>query len=253
LKKISLECVLLLFFLSLNGCASTAQNEDNTGALESYNHAMFKFNRAVEKGILRPVAKGYKKVTNSYIRQRISNFFSNIAEPVSMANHILQGEVHDSGQNLARFVINTTIGGLGLYDVASKAGLEKKNTGFDETLAVWCVPDGPYIVLPVLGPSTPRATVGWAADGYSSPSYWIAKESNDDNAELMYYGSAGLKYLNNYAQNLNFIEEMENSSLDYYETLKSTYMQNRTKLKACGIRQNETSPDYDFDMDMEED
>lgn len=248
-----IQYVAVLCFLGLNGCATSTNNETGGGSLENYNHAMFKFNRVVEKGVIRPVAKGYNKITNSYIRQRISNFFNNISEPVSMANHVLQGEFHDSGQNLARFVVNTTIGGLGLYDVAAKAGLEKKNTGFDETLAIWCVPDGPYIVLPILGPSTPRAATGWVADGYSSPSYWIAQESGDNNAETIYYGTAVLKYLNKYAENLKLIEGMEEGSLDYYETVKSAYLQNRAKIKACGIKKEEISPNYDFDMDADED
>lgn len=253
LNKKFIQYVMFLCLLCLNGCANSAKTEANGGTLENYNHAMFKFNRTVEKGVIRPVAKGYKKITNSYVRQRISDFFNNISEPVSMANHMLQGELHDSSQNLARFVVNTTIGGLGLYDVASKAGLERKNTGFDETLATWCVPDGPYFILPILGPSTPRATTGWAIDGYSSPSYWIAKESGDDNAEVIYYGTAGLKYLNKYAENLNFIEGMEESSVDYYETVKSAYLQNRTKIKVCGVKKEDSAPNYDFDMDMDED
>ena len=253
LNKKIIQYALFLCFLGLNGCASSAQNQTDERALEKYNHAMFKFNRVVEKGVIRPVAKGYRKITNGYVRQRVTDFFNNVAEPVSMANHILQGELKDSGQNLARFMVNTTIGGLGLYDVAAKAGLEQKNTGFDETLAAWCVPDGPYIVLPILGPSTPRAATGWVADAYSSPSYWIAKESGDDNKEVIYYGTAALKYLNKYAENLKFIEGMEESSLDYYETVRSAYMQNRTKIKVCGIKQGEALPSYDFDMDMDED
>ena len=242
---------LLICFLSLSGCASTGV--ENEGALESYNQAMFKFNRVVEKGVVRPVAKGYHKVTNQYIRQRVTNFFNNLSEPVSMANHILQGEFHNSGQNLARFMINTTIGGLGLYDVASKAGLEKMPTGFDETMATWCVPDGPYIILPIVGPSTPRAATGWVADGYSAPAYWAVNKSGDDEAMWAYVGANGLKYLNKYAENLNLIEGLEESSVDYYETIKSAYMQNRQKIKICKQNQQDDVANYDFDMDEDED
>lgn len=252
MKNNFLGCALALCILSLGGCATSTQHENSNSGLETYNHAMFKFNRAVEKGIIRPVAKGYKKVTNDYVRQRVTNFFNNIEEPVFMANHLLQGELHNSGHNLARFVINTTIGGLGLYDVASKAGLEKLSTGFDETMATWCVPDGPYIILPVLGPSTPRAATGWAVDGYFSPSYWIAQESGDDNAKLIYYGSAGLKYLNKYAENLKFIESMEEGAVDYYETMKSAYLQNRSQIKVCGKNKDAVTPSYDFDMDVDD-
>jgi len=253
LKKIFIKFICLIMILGASGCAGTNVTDEDTSALESYNHAMFKFNHVVEKGVIRPVAKGYRKITNSYIRQRVTNFFDNIGEPVSMANHLLQGEFHSSGENLARFMINTTIGGLGLYDVAAKAGLEKNPTGFDKTMATWCVPDGPYIILPIMGPSTPRAATGWVADSYSSPSYWIAQESGDDNAEWIYYGTAGLKYLNKYAENLRMLESLENGSVDYYETVKSAYLQNRSKIKVCNKIATSASPDYDFDMNMDDD
>lgn len=241
--------------LLLEGCANVADNPaartDDT-ALETYNRAMFSFNDKVEKIIIKPVAKGYKAVTNKYVRQRISNFFNNLEEPVSAVNHLLQGNFHDTAQNISRFVINTTIGGLGLYDVASKAGLQPKTTGFDETMATWCVPDGPYIVLPVLGPSTPRAATGFVADGYTAPAFWIANENDGEDAMLVYYGAAGLKYLNKYAENLTLLEGLEKSSVDYYEAVKTMYLQNRGKIKACGVKAAETANNYDFDMDMDE-
>lgn len=149
----------LLLLLGLGGCAGAPASEtvspENDTALETYNRAMFSFNNKLDKFVIRPVAKGYRAVTNEYFRQRVTNFFSNIDEPISAANHMLQGEFSDSGNNLGRFVINTTFGLVGLYDVASSMGMEKDKTGFDETLATWCVPDGPFIVLPVVGPSTP--------------------------------------------------------------------------------------------------
>ncbi|MBP5698586.1 MAG: VacJ family lipoprotein [Alphaproteobacteria bacterium] len=226
--------------------------KEDQSALESYNHAMFNFNNKVEKAVIRPVAKGYRAITNDYIRQRVTNFFNNISEPVSAANHLLQGEWHNAAQNVSRLMINTTIGGLGLYDVAAKAGLEQKPTGFDETMAAWCVPDGPYIVLPLIGPSTPRAATGWVADGYSSPAYWVASESDGEDAMLVYYGANGLKYLNKYATNLKLLEGLEESAVDYYETVKAIYLQNRGKIKTCGKVSAENTPDYDFDMDSED-
>ena len=243
----------LLAFLSLCGCASASHSDDAMPALEKYNRTMFNINDKIDKAVIRPVAKGYRTITNSFTRQRITNFFNNIMEPVSAANHVLQGEFHDSAQNVSRFMINTVVGIGGLFDVASKAGLEQKKTGFDETMSAWCIPDGPYIVLPIMGPSTPRATVGWVADGYSSPAYWVADNSGDDDAMLIYYGATGLKYLNLMAENLPILESLEESSIDYYETMKSSYLQNRSKLKRCGYKQTtENTPNYDFDMDDED-
>lgn len=210
---------------------------------------MFGFNHKLEKYVFRPVARGYRAVTNEFVRQRVTNFFNNIEEPVSAVNHILQGEFQDTGTNLGRFVLNTTLGGVGLFDVASEVGLEKKKTGFDETLATWCVPDGPFIVLPVFGPSTPRAATGFVVDGYSSPMFWIAEESNGEDAWLVYYGASGLKYLNLLAENLKMLESLEEGSVDYYEAVKSMYLQNRGRAKRCGGPAPENASEYDFDMD----
>lgn len=242
--------IAVLVIAGLSGCASAAKNEmaGESNSLESYNRAMFSFNNKLDKYVIRPVAKGYRAVTNEFVRQRVTNFFNNIEEPVSAVNHILQGEFENSGNNLGRFVLNTTLGGVGLFDVASTVGLEQKKTGFDETLASWCVPDGPFIVLPVMGPSTPRAATGFVVDGYSSPMYWAAQESDGEDAWTVYYGAAGLKYLNIMAENIKMLESLEEGSVDYYEAVKSAYLQNRGKIKRCGEIDGET-PEYDFDMD----
>lgn len=251
MKKLFFISAALLLMVGLNGCASTAQTSSDDTALESYNRAVFSFNNKLDTYVFRPVAKGYRKVTNEYVRSRVSEFFNNITEPVSAANHLLQGEFAKSGNNLGRFVINTTLGGVGLYDVASKVGLERSSTSFDETLATWCVPDGPFVMLPVFGPSTPRAAAGFAVDGYASPMYIIANESHGEDAMTVYYGLAGLKYLNLYAENVKLLESLEEGSVDYYEAVKSAYLQNRGKIRTCG-KTVEQAPDYDFDMDVEE-
>ncbi len=237
---------VVLSLLILSGCSSTSVMDNDVNGLEKYNRAMFSFNNKVDRFIIRPVAKGYRAVTTKYIRSRVTNFFNNLEEPVSALNHILQGELSSSGNNVGRFVINSTFGVVGLFDVANSMGLEKDKTGFDETLATWCVPDGPFVVLPIIGPSTPRATTGFIADIYSSPVYWVANESTDD-AKTMYYTASGVKYLNLIAENLNFLEGLEEGSVDYYEAVKSAYMQNRLKLKKCGEIKN--TMNYDFDMD----
>ena len=242
---------MLLVLLGLGGCSSTKVGQQE-GGLEAYNRAMFSFNNKIDKFVVRPVAKGYRAVTNKYIRSRVSNFFNNISEPISAANHILQGDFSASGSNLGRFVLNTTLGVAGLFDVATSVGVEKNKTGFDETMAVWCVPDGPFVVLPFVGPSTPRSTLGFVADAYSSPAYWIANDAGDDDAKTIYYASAGLKYLNLMAENLSFLESLEEGSLDYYESVKSAYLQNRNKIAGC--KGNiESAPSYDFVMDDMED
>lgn len=236
--------------MGLSGCATTSNYANSDTALEKYNRAMFSFNNKMDKYVIRPVAKGYRAITTQGMRKHVSNVFNNIEEPVSALNHILQGEFASSGKNLSRFVMNTTLGVAGIFDVATSLGVERDKTGFDETMSSWCIPDGPYIILPIVGPSTPRAALGFVADAYSSPSYWAASESGDDDAKGIYYGAAGLKYLNLMAQNVNILESLEEGSVDYYEAIKSTYMQSRGKLKSCGLRGgNVEVDDYDFDME----
>ncbi len=239
---------VFLLYISLCGCASNKIASEDVGALEQYNRAMFEFNNKVDKYVVRPVAKGYRAITNKYVRSRVTNFFDNIGEPISAVNHVLQGEISSSGNNVGRFVVNTTLGVVGLFDVASSIGLERKKTNFDETLATWCVPDGPFVVLPIMGPSTPRAATGFVVDAYSSPLYWVTHESDESEAKSIYYAASGLKYLNLIAENINFLESLEEGSVDYYEAVKSSYMQNRSKLRKCG-KNNNAVAEYDFDMD----
>lgn len=245
---------LVTFVIGLSGCASNnaSMEENSAPMLERYNRAMFSFNDKLDKNVFRPVAKGYRAITNEFTRQRVTNFFNNIMEPVSATNHLLQGEVENSGVDLSRFVLNTVLGGAGLFDVASKAGLERNPTGFDETMATWCVPDGDFIILPVFGPSTPRAATGFVVDGYTSPAFIIASRSGSDDAAWYYMGAMGLKYLNLMAENIKLLESLEEGSIDYYETVKSAYLQNRGKIKRCGGSTGETLPEYDFDMDEED-
>ncbi len=237
----------VIFFIT--GCSSTSTSTKPIGALETYNHAMFNINNKIDKAVIRPLAKGYRAITTEYIREHIGNVFHNLEEPIYFVNNILQGEFSNSGVNLGRFVMNTTIGIGGVFDVASTLDMKRDKTGFDETLANWCVPDGPYIVLPILGPSTPRATVGWVADKYTSPSYWVA-ENSDNDVKNIYYATAGLKMLNFYADHLTMLESLEEGSIDYYESVKAAYLQSRGRFTSCGRKQEET-PSYDFDMDMD--
>lgn len=139
--KIRLLAACSLIALTTASCAT--QNDKNAhgipqeenGALETYNRGMFKFNYQVDKYVLKPVAKGYRAVTTPYVRERVNNALANIKEPISAFNHILQGEFRESGINLSRLVINTTLGLVGMYDVAGGWGLQQSKAGFDDTLA----------------------------------------------------------------------------------------------------------------------
>ena len=167
-KRVFLSSILSVMVLVTSSCSSThsavSDTHDQADTFETYNRAMFKFNYQVDKYVLKPLAEGYRAITNQYARDRISSVIANLKEPLYATNNLLQGEFTDSGMSLARFAVNSTLGLAGMYDVAEGWGWPRKKAGFDSTLAKWCIKDGPYIILPILGPSTPRAAVSLALD-----------------------------------------------------------------------------------------
>lgn len=253
----NLKITLLVALISAALFHTTpAWADDEDSALESYNRAMFNFNSAADYYVIKPVAKGYRAVTTEFIRERVRNFFDNIKEPASTINHSLQGNFAESGKSLGRFVINSTLGLLGTFDVAGGWGLSKNKTGFDATLAKWCVPDGPFIVLPLLGPSTPRATVGLAADAVADPTYWggyYMTFGNDLEKYSFYYGLTALGFVSLREQNIELLDKLTANSVDVYSTIKSAYIQNRLKIGACAGQRTESTDSYDFDFDDEDD
>ncbi|MEW6331094.1 MAG: VacJ family lipoprotein [Pseudomonadota bacterium] len=173
---------LLLVCLSLAGlsaCATTQQSpgeevpaaeagaeQDNArDPIEGFNRAMYTFNDKFDRYLLKPVARGYRAITPKPVRRGISNFFSNLHDPGVMLNNLLQGKPKQAGSDLGRFLVNSTLGIAGLFDVASKMGMEKHNEDFGQTLGKWGVGEGPYLVLPFLGPSNLR-------DGAAKPVDW---------------------------------------------------------------------------------
>ena len=169
---------MLLFITALlSGCASTSgvtvqetegvdQTTDyvtvkkNKDPFEKMNRSIMKFNLKADKYVLKPVAKAYTTVVPSPVRNGVRNFFSNLWEPMTVVNDLLQGKFRKAGRDTGRFVINTTLGFLGLNDVATHLGFPRQREDFGQTLAVWGVPSGPYLVLPFLGPSNLRDTAG---------------------------------------------------------------------------------------------
>ncbi len=226
---------------------------DDDSALESYNRAMFQFNAAADYFVIKPIAKGYRAVTNEFVRERVHDFYANLKEPISTINHTLQGDFAESGKSLGRFFINTTLGLLGTFDVASGWGLKNNRTDFDHTLAKWCVPDGPFFILPLLGPSTPRTTAGFVADSLATPNYWAdyyASFNQDWERYSFYYGIAALGFISLREEKIEFLDNLTANSVDPYATIKSAFIQNRLKIGACGkTEDNAQNAGYDFDFD----
>src|SRR3990172_4959432 len=136
--------------------AGASEKDNARDPLEGFNRAMYTFNDKLDRYVLKPLAKGYRAITPAPVSKSISNFFSNLHDPAIMLNNLIQGKPKQAASDLGRVLVNSTIGIAGLFDVASKMGLEKHNEDFGQTLAVWGVGDGPYLVLPFFGPSNVR-------------------------------------------------------------------------------------------------
>jgi len=157
----------VVLLAALAACA-TAQG-DPRDPFEGFNRGVYRFNETVDAAIAKPVATAYRDLVHEEIRNRVRNFFSNIADLFIGVNNLLQGKIQDGVEDWARFAFNSTFGLLGIHDVATDMGIEKHNEDFGQTLGRWGVADGPYLVLPILGSSTLRDSVGTAADIYTDP------------------------------------------------------------------------------------
>lgn len=216
-KPLATLAALLVSTMLVSACAT--HNEGDP--LETVNRGVYQFNTVLDKGLIRPVAKGYRYITPSGIRSRIGNISDNLGEPVSMLNAFLQGDFDQGMVNFWRFVINSTVGILGMHDVAASAGLKEREEDFGQTLAVWGVGSGPYIVLPILGPSNARDTVGKVADWFASPWTYTADDDGDSIALAVGQGLVERERL------INPIDDIYETSLDPYASFRSSYEQFR--------------------------
>ncbi|MGV0953703.1 MAG: MlaA family lipoprotein [Fluviibacter sp.] len=214
----------VLLLVALTGCASTSQPANPRDPWEGYNRGMFEVNEVLDKAIIKPVAVGYDFILPDPIRMLVTNLFSNIGDVMIGVNDLLQGRGEQAFNDLGRFVINTTLGFGGLFDVAGNAGWYKNDNDFGVTFGRWGVPAGPYFVLPILGPSDVRDTFGWAADIAASPLDLIIKDPT------AYYIAWGVRFLNTRANLLPAEKIIEEAATDKYSYLRDAFMQNRLNL-----------------------
>ena len=249
-KSILLPAVSALVLITAS-CASTGNNnphEDND-TLESYNRAVFKFNYQVDKYVLKPIAEGYRDITSESVRARVNSVLLNTKEPLFAINNILQGNFKASGISVGRFIINTTLGLGGAFDVAKGWGFPRETQTFDDTLAQWNVPDGPFVVLPFIGPSTPRAATSLVLAMATDPVYWATR--NDANVrDKINYTYTAVEAIALRERTLDLLNELERGSVDYYSTMSSAYLQNR-KNKGGGNAENDAKS-YDVDFGVED-
>jgi phospholipid-binding lipoprotein MlaA len=204
----------------LAGCATSGNPKD---PIEGFNRAMFAFNEGLDSAIVKPVATGYEAVLPSPIRTGVTNFFSNIEDVFIGVNNLLQGKVPEAFSDLGRVVINTTIGLLGVLDMASDAGLEKHDEDFGQTFGRWGVGNGAYVVIPVFGPRTARDTVGLILDSAVDP-VGDHKPKGTRNAALV------LRVVNKRANLLAADKVVEEAALDKYSYMRDAYLQRRRNL-----------------------
>ena len=203
---------------------------------EKFSRGSFKFNQGLDKAIFKPIAKGYRALPVP-IRAGTSNFVGNLRSLLTFTNNLLQGDIKGAGNTAGRFTINTTVGILGFFDPASKMGFEKRGReDFGQTLGVWGADSGCYFVLPVLGPTTTRDAIGLVGNTLVDPVYHLTHNSetdvvvgNENLSEHNYYYYRGTDAVDFRSKNIESIDSLEKNSLDFYASVKSLYLQNRSQ------------------------
>lgn len=232
--RMSLTCAVACFML-LGGCASTGNPRD---PLEPLNRGVYTFNEAVDTTLLKPAAELYRGLVPGMVRTGVSNVFSNINDVIVALNNLLQGKVTNAASDTGRFVVNSTIGLLGIFDVATPLGLPKNNEDFGQTLGWWGVGDGPYLVLPIFGPSNVRDTFGLVVDMLSDPISYI-EPTRDRNIVM------GVRAVNRRSQLLEASKILETAALDPYQFVRDAYLQRRRSLIYDGNPPREKDEDFD--------
>jgi phospholipid-binding lipoprotein MlaA len=221
--------VAAIAIVALAGC-STTRSPDPRDPWEGMNRATFEFNDGFDNVLMRPLAEGYRFVLPSLARTAVTNFFSNLNDPWVAVNQLLQGKVERAIDDFGRFVWNSTFGLLGLIDVASDMGLPKHREDFGQTLAVWGVDFGPYLVLPILGPSSVRDGVGLIPDAYAFLPWQIPKWADFNHRVTWQWSLTGLDLVQTRAGLLDATDLLEQAALDRYAFLRNAYFQRRRNL-----------------------
>jgi len=234
--------ILIIFTLILlSGCSY--QNEltnDPKDPLENRNRSIYAFNENMDEAILEPAADGYNYITPNFLQRGFNNFFGNVNYPITIINQLLQGNLEELLQDTLRFTINTTIGVFGLFDPASSIGLPEHDEDFGQTLAVWGVQEGPYLMLPFFGPKTLRSLAGDFTDVLFNPLLNI----DDTNLKI----KTNLINILQDRSDLSTLEEELDNSFDSYQFIKDSYIQNRNyKINNGDITDDDEELDFDFD------
>jgi len=239
--KVSFVLLVLVPFivtltLIVSGCATRTANqpaataeEDFHDPLEDVNRKIFDFNQVVDRHVLVPAAKAYRAALPSPVRDSVHDFLNNLQAPLIFANDALQGDVGRAKDTVVRFVLNSTIGMAGLVDVAGRWGIPYHENDLGITFGVWGIPDGPYLVIPVLGPSDPRDLAGIAIESFGDP--WNRITSGEPfTLYWIPYARGAVTGVDQRSRYLETLADIERTSLDYYATIRSLYRQRRAAL-----------------------
>jgi phospholipid-binding lipoprotein MlaA len=237
----------LLVAAMLAGCATPPSDpaeraafEQTNDPLEPLNRKTLELNMFIDRILLKPVTKIYIAILPEEGRDALRRALDNMKEPVFIINDVLQGQLKQAGISVGRFTVNTTLGLAGFLDVAAKWGLDKQKADFGQTLFVWGLPQGPYLVAPILGPSNPRDLIGMGADAYMDPFSYLATKQDLDNIQITRFILDGIDQR---ARVIDVLDDLEKNSLDFYAQLRSLAQQRR----AAELRRGalpEPGPDF---------
>ncbi len=233
--RLGLLPLIVAVALVVSGCAHNAQNppttaeEDFHDPLEDINRKVFDFNQFVDRNVLVPAAKAYRAGLPAPVRDSIHEFLNNLQEPLIFANDTLQGRFDYARDSVVRFVLNSTIGMAGFVDVAGRWGIPYRESDLGVTFGVWGIPEGPYLVIPILGPSDPRDVAGLGIQAFGDP--WNRITSGEPfTLYWVPYARAAASGIDQRTRYLDTLADIERTSLDYYATIRSLYRQRRAAL-----------------------
>ena len=241
--KILKTCLSIAILVAGMNTISLA-SEDIPDPLEPVNRGIFWFNNQIDEFVVEPVAKGYNYVVPDALQKSIKNFFQNLNTPVYVVSDILQLKLNQAGTHLGRFAINTTIGGLGFFDMAESWDMKHHEEDLGSAFGYWGIGQGAYLVLPILGPSSIRDGIGFAGETFLSPTLAITysnMKQRDKNAIL--FGANTLRFINIRSRLIDTINSAKDASLDYYSFVKHAYQQNRQSVIYDGMAPD--SEDYE--------
>jgi phospholipid-binding lipoprotein MlaA len=204
--------------------AARAAFEQNNDPLEPLNRKTLDANLFLDRILLKPVTKVYIAVVPEAGRDALQRALDNMKEPVVVINNALQARPKGAGIAAGRFVINSTLGVAGLFDIAAKWGLDKQSGDFGQTLFVWGLPEGPYLIVPILGPSSPRDVIGMAGDNYLDPFSYLASAESLDDISISRFVVGGIDQR---ARVIDVLDDLQKNSLDFYAQLRSLSQQHR--------------------------